>query len=181
VLGRGERLRLSAAVAAVALVALAAAAAAVAGHAASKDTTAALTGSSQWTSGYAISGSFGGSLGRGTYSGTLTAGASVTTPTCGPVCAAVAGGITFSTRTGDFTASVQPGGIVSMEDIASHSFRNFRVQLIIVGGTRHYAHLRGRLSLSYESVWTHEWVDGVFVDDIADTGTLTGTIRSSAR
>jgi hypothetical protein len=30
-------------------------------------------------------------------------------------------------------------------------------------------------------VWTHEWVGGVFVDDIADTGTLTGTMRSSAR
>lgn len=180
-LGRGERLRLSAVVAAVALVALAAAGAAAAGHAASKDDTAALTGSSQWTSGYAISGSFGGSLGRGTYSGTLTAGDPFTTPTCGPVCAAVAGGITFSTRAGDLTAAVQPGGIVSMEDIASHSFRTFRLQLRIVGGTRRYAHMRGRLSLSYESVWTHEWVGGVFVDDIADTGTLTGTIRSSAR
>ena len=177
-LGRGERLRLSAAVAAVALVA---AAAAVAGHAASMDTTAALTGSSEWTSGYVISGSFGGSVGRGTYSGTLTAGAPFTTPTCGPVCAAVTGGITFSTRAGESTAVVRPGGIVSMEDIASHSFRNFRLQLIIVGGTRNYAHMRGRLSLSYESVWTHEWVNGVFVDDIADTGTLTGTIRSSAR
>ena len=180
-LGRGERLRLSAAVAAVALVALAAAGAAAAGHAGSKDNTAALTGSSQWTSGYAISGSFRGSLGRGTYSGTLTAGASFTSPTCGPVCAAVTGGITFSTRTGDFTADVEPGGIVSMEDIASHSFRTFRLQLRIVDGTGRYAHTRGRLSLSYESVWTHEWVDGVFVDDIADTGTLTGTIRSSAR
>ena len=91
------------------------------------------------------------------------------------------GGITFSTRSGDFTATVQPGGIVSMEDIASHSFRNFRLHLLIVGGTRRYANMRGRLSLSYESVWTHEWVNGVFVDETADTGTLTGTIRSSAR
>jgi hypothetical protein len=66
----------------------------------------------------------------------------------------VTGGITFSTRAGDFTATVQPGGIVSMEDIASHSFRNFRLHLLIVGGTRRYANMHGRLSLSYESVWT---------------------------
>ena len=179
--GRGERLRLSVAVATVALVALAAAAAAAAGHAASKDDAAALTGSSDWTSGYAISGRFAGSFGRGTYSGTLTAGDPFTTPTCGPLCAAVTGSITFSTRSGDITAAVQPGGIVSMDDIPSHSFRNFSLELLIVGGTRRFEHMRGRLSVSYESVWTHQFVNGVFVDEIVDTGTLTGTIRSPVR
>ncbi len=175
-LGRGERLRLAAAVAAVALAACAAAGAALA--AGSKERTTALTGSSQWASGYAIAGTFDGGLGRGTYSGTMTAaGASFTSSTCGPVCAPLAGSITFSARAGSLTGSVQPGSVVSIEDIASHSFRDFRVQLRIVGGTGRYAHARGRLSLTYSSVWRHEWVDGVFVEGIADAGTLIGAIR----
>jgi hypothetical protein len=174
--GRGDGLRLSAAVAAVALAACLAAGAALA--AGPKDRPTALTGSSQWTSGYAIAGAFDGGLGRGTYSGTMTvAGAPFTSSTCGPVCAPLAGSISFSGRAGTLTASVQPGSVVSMEDIASHSFRDFRVQLRVVGGTGRYAHARGRLSLTYSSVWTHEWVNGAFVDGIADAGTLTGTIR----
>jgi len=174
--GRGERLRLSAAAAVVALIALATAAAAVA--AGPREKATGLTGSSQWASaGYAISGTVEGGLGRGTYSGALTvAGASFTSATCGPVCAAVSGSITFSTRAGGLTASVQRGSVVSMEEIASHSFRDFRLQLRIVGGTGRYAHARGPLSLSYSSVWEHEWVNGAFVDDIADAGTLAGTI-----
>ena len=124
--GRGERLRLSAAAAVVALIALATAAAAVA--AGPREKATGLTGSSQWASaGYAISGTVEGGLGRGTYSGALTvAGASFTSATCGPVCAAVSGSITFSTRAGGLTASVQRGSVVSMEEIASHSFRDFQ-------------------------------------------------------
>lgn len=174
-LGRGEGLRRSAAVAAVALAACVAAGATLA--AGPKEQATALTGSSQWTSGYAIAGTFDGGLGRGTYSGTMTAGASFTSSTCGPVCAPLSGSITFSGRAGTLVASVQQGSVVSMEDIASHSFRDFRVQLRVVGGTGRYAHAHGRLSLSYSSVWTHEWVNGVFVEGIADAGTLFGTIR----
>jgi hypothetical protein len=175
-LGRGKGLRLTAAVAAVALAACVAAGAALA--AGPKERTTGLTGSSRWTTGYAIAGTFDGGLGRGTYAGTMTAsGASFTSSTCGPVCAPLAGSITFSGRSGSWTASVQPGSVVSMEDIASHSFRDFRVQLRIVGGTGRYAHARGRLSLTYSSVWTHEWENGAFVNGIADAGTLVGTIR----
>jgi hypothetical protein len=176
-LGRGERLRLPAAASVVALAACVAAGAAVAVGPKARPT--ALTGSSQWTTGYAIAGTFDGSLGRGTYAGTMTAsGVSFTSSTCGPVCAPLAGSITFFARGGSWTGSVQPGSVVSMEDIASHSFRDFRVQLRIVGGTGRYAHARGRLSLTYSSVWTHEWENGLFVDGIADAGTLVGTIRS---
>jgi hypothetical protein len=179
-LGRGERLRPSAAVAAVAIAACVAAGAALA--AGPRERATALTGSSQWTSGYAIAGTFDGGLGRGTYSGTMTAaGPTFTSSTCGPVCAPLAGSITFSGRVGTLTASVQPGSVVSMEDIASHSFRDFRVQLRVVGGTGRYAHARGRLSLTYSSVWTHEWVNGVFDDGIADAGTLTGTLTGTLR
>ena len=120
-LGRGERLRPSAAVAAVAIAACVVAGAALA--AGPRERATALTGSSQWTSGYAIAGTFDGGLGRGTYSGTMTAaGPTFTSSTCGPVCAPLAGSITFSGRVGTLTASVQPGSVVSMEDIASHSF-----------------------------------------------------------
>jgi hypothetical protein len=175
--GRGERLRLAAAAAGVVLVALVTAVAAVA--AGPREKATGLTGSAQWaSSGYAISGTIEGGLGRGTYSGALTAtGASFTSATCGPVCAPVSGSITFSTRAGGLTTSVRNGSVVSMEEIASHSFRDFRLQLRIVGGTGRYAHARGMMSVSYSSVWTHEWVNGVFVDSIADAGTLTGTIR----
>jgi hypothetical protein len=175
-LGRGERLRLGAAVATVALAVLAAGAAGALG-ASARDKVGALTGTSQWTPGYVLSGTFDGGFGRGTYSGALAAGASFTSSTCGPVCAGLTGSMTFSTRTGSFTGTVQPGSVVSMEDIASHSFRDFRVQLKVVGGTGRYAHARGRLSLTYSSVWTHDWEGGVPVDAIADAGTLVGTIR----
>ena len=98
-LGRGERLRPSAAVAAVAIAACVVAGAALA--AGPRERATALTGSSQWTSGYAIAGTFDGGLGRGTYSGTMTAaGPTFTSSTCGPVCAPLAGSITFSGRVG---------------------------------------------------------------------------------
>ena len=53
-------------------------------------------------------------------------------------------------RQGRHPHRVRPAGsVVSMEDIASHSFRDFCVQLRVVGGSGRYAHARGRLSLTY--------------------------------
>jgi hypothetical protein len=84
----------------------------------------------------------------------MTAGASFTSPTCGPVCAAVTGGITFST--GPATSRLMSSRAASsMEDIASHC-STFRLQLRIVDGTGRYAHTGAAESL-HESVWTHEW------------------------
>ena len=147
----------------------------------SKDREADLTGSSTWSTApvaYTLSGRLDGNLGRGTYTGTLTPGSTVfTTPTCGPVCADVTGSLTVSTPGGRFTAVVQPGGVVSMEDIASHSFRDFTLVLRITAGTGRYSHANGLLRLAYSSVWTHTFVNGVFVDEIADTGTLAGKPR----
>jgi hypothetical protein len=166
------------------LAAAALAAAAVAGiadagvAAGSKEKDARLTGSSTWSTSYTVSGRFDGSLGHGTYTGTLTPGSSVfTTATCGPLCANVTGSITFATRDGRFTATVQPGSVVSTEEIASRSFRDFTLALRIVGGTGLYSRTTGRLSLTYSSVWTHTWVNGVRVDRIDDAGTLVGTLH----
>jgi hypothetical protein len=170
------------AVATVALVALAAAAGAgAATRTGPDDRTAALSGSSGWSPGYTISGSFEGTFGRGTYAGTLTTGvAHYTTPTCGPVCSAVTGSITFSMRAGDLSAAARPGSAVVLEDIASHSIRGFSLKLRIVGGTGRYARARGSLTLSYSSVRTHTWVDGVFVDSVTDAGALSGKVQIPA-
>jgi hypothetical protein len=145
---------------------------------ASKEKQAALNGTSEWSSVYAISGTFDGKLGHGTYSGTLVPGSTTfATDTCGPVCADVAGTITFTTNRGSFTAEVQPGGLVQLDDIASHSTRAFSLDLEIVDGTRRYSRADGALRLSYTSVWTHTTVNGVFVDEIEDTGTLVGKLH----
>ena len=169
------------------LAAAALAAAAVAGGAEAASASglsqkeARLTGSSIWSSApatYALSGRLDGTLGHGTYTGTLTPGSSVfTTPACGPLCADVTGSLIVSTRDGRFRALVQPGGVVSMEDIASRSFRDFTLQLRIVSGTGRFARRSGLLSLTYSSVWIHTNVNGVYVDKIEDTGTLVGTFR----
>jgi hypothetical protein len=144
-----------------------------------KDKEAALTGSAVWSdSDFAISGRFDGKLGHGTYTGTLTAGDTrFSTPTCGPVCADVTGTIRFVGNGGRFTAEVQPGGLVQFEDIASHSFRDFTLELRIVDGTGRYSHADGVLSLSYSSVWTHTTINGVDVNRIDDTGTLAGSLH----
>lgn len=171
-------------VAAFAFVAALVAGVAVAGTAtASKDKTATLTGTSTWLPNevYAIGGTYNGQgqLGDGTYSGTLTGGP----PTfpgpagCGPVCEDVTGTITFSAKKGDLTVSAQPGSELALEEIASHSFRDFALDLEVVSGTRGYAHASGRLTLVYHSVWTHTFIEGVFVSVIADSGTLTGNLR----
>jgi hypothetical protein len=135
----------------------------------------ALTGTAEWAGqSTTIHGTFSGRLGRGTYTGTLQAGDPFTSSDCGPVCAPVTGTITFSSSRGDFTATVQPQSIVALEEIASHSFRDFTLALAVVSGKRSYAHARGSLVLSYESVWEHDTVDGVFVNVISDQGTLSG-------
>jgi hypothetical protein len=142
---------------------------------ASKAKQAALNGTSEWSSVYAISGTFDGKLGHGTYSGTLAPGSTTfATDTCGPVCADVTGTITFTTERASFTAEVQPGSLVQLDDIASHSTRTFSLDLEIVDGTGRYLHAGGRLSLDYVSVWTHTVVNGVPVNEIDDTGTLAG-------
>lgn len=150
---------------------------------ASKDKTAVLTGTSTWLPSevYTIGGTYNGEgqLGSGTYSGTLTGGPP-TDPRpdgCGPVCEDVTGTITFSAKKGDLTVSAQPGSELALEEIASHSFRDFALDLQVVSGTRGYAHASGRLSLVYHSVWTHTFIDGVFVSVIVDSGTLTGGLR----
>jgi hypothetical protein len=171
-------------VAAVAVVAALVAGVAEAGTTtAAKDKTAVLTGTSTWLPNevYAIGGTFNGEgqLGDGTYSGTLTGGP----PTfpgpggCGPVCEDVTGTITFSAKKGDLTVSAQPGTELALEEIASHSFRDFALDLEVVSGTRGYAHASGRLTLVYHSVWTHTFIDDVFVSVIVDSGTLTGDLR----
>ena len=165
---------------AAALIAAAATAgvARAAGASVPKQKEAALAGSSTWSTSYTVSGRFDGSLGHGTYTGTLTPGSGVfTTATCGPVCANVTGSMTFSTRDGRFTAVAQPGSVVGTEEIASRSFRGFTLSLRVVGGTGPYAHATGRLSLTYSLVWTHTWVNGVYVDRIDDTGALAGSPR----
>ncbi|MGE5273755.1 MAG: hypothetical protein ACM3QU_08340 [Verrucomicrobiota bacterium] len=59
----------------------------------------------------------------------------------------------------------------------SHSFRDFTLVLRITGGTGRYSHAGSLLSLTYSSVWTHTFVNGVYVDEIEDTGTLVGRPR----
>jgi hypothetical protein len=161
----------------VALVAVVVAGAAFAGTTIrSKDKSATLTGTAVWSlQTYTIAGAFEGELGRGTYTGTLTGGPDFTTPTCGPVCEDVTGTITFSAKNGDFTAEVQTGSFVALEDIRSHSVRDFTLELDVVSGTRGYAHASGALSLAYTSIWEHQFVNGVFIDEIVDSGTLTGS------
>jgi hypothetical protein len=165
----------TAAVAAVTVVGVAAAAP-LGSTAPAKDKEAALTGTSEWSSpDYVISGRFDGKLGRGTYSGMLTAGSSTfSTLTCGPVCADVTGTITFAANGGRFTVAVQPGSLVRLEDIASHSVRDFTLELSVVAGTGRYSHADGSLRLSYSAVWTHTTINGVFVNTIEDTGTVVG-------
>jgi len=158
-------------VTALALVVFLLSAAAVAG------TETTLTGTSEWSiasTSWPIHGTFEGKLGRGTYAGTLNGGDPFTTTDCGPVCEDITGTITFSTKRCDFTAAAESGSVVALQDIASHSFRNFTLTLSVVSGTRSYAHANGTLSLSYTSTWEHEFVDGVFVSVISDLGTLTG-------
>lgn len=163
----------------VSFVAVLTASAGVAGTTmSSKSKTASLTGTSVWSSQtYTIAGTFEGKLGYGAYTGTLNGGPDFTTPTCGPVCEDVTGTITFSAKNGDFTAAVQPGSVVALEEIASHSFRHFTLDLTVVSGTGSYKHANGRLTLSYASVWEHQFVGGVFVSDIEDSGTLSGRAR----
>lgn len=144
-----------------------------------KDKEAALTGSAVWSDAdFMVSGRFDGTFGHGTYRGTLTAGsARFSTPTCGPVCTDVTGTITFRGNGGRFTAEVQPGGLVSLQDIASHSFRNFTLELRVVAGTGRYSHVDGTLDLAYSSVWTHTAINGVDVNRIDDTGKLGSSLH----
>jgi hypothetical protein len=148
------------------------------------DTT--LAGTAEWTGGTvgvptvtAIHGTFDGKLGRGTYEGTLTGGAAFTTGECGPVCEPITGAITFSGSRGSFTGVVQPGSVVALQDIASHSWRTFTLTLSVTDGTRGYAHASGLLTLSYTSTFAHYFDPEAddWVRTISDSGTLTGDLR----
>jgi hypothetical protein len=145
-----------------------------------------LVGTAEWSGGtFAdpsttthVHGTFDGPLGKGTYEGTLVGSPTATTGSCGPVCQSVTGAITFSGHRGSFTGVVQPGSVVGLQDIASHSFRNFDLTLGVTDGTRGYAHADGVLSLSYTSTWAHFFdSDGNFINEITDEGTLTGSLR----
>jgi hypothetical protein len=142
-----------------------------------------LTGTSDWGAETStgtttmVHGTFGKHLGKGTYAGTLSGGASYTTYDCGPVCQPVTGTITFSTKHGTFTVAAQSGSFVRLEDTASHSWRYFTLSLVVVGGTGSYAKAHGMLALSYTSTWEHDFVDGVNIDEVVDSGTLTGKVH----
>jgi hypothetical protein len=167
----------------LALVAFLSCAVAVAG------TTTTLAGTAEWSGGTlsqpetitVIHGTFAGKLGKGTYEGTLTGGPSFITTPCNlaPDCQPVTGTITFSGHRGSFTGVVQPGSLVGLIDIASHSFRNFDLALRVTDGTRGYATADGLLSLTYTSTWAHYFDPELnqFINTITDEGTLTGSLR----
>jgi hypothetical protein len=165
----------------LALVAFTISAVAVAG------TATTLTGTAEWSGGTletpatttVIHGTFDGPLGKGTYEGTLVgADAPTSTPCNGPVCQPVTGSITFSGHRGSFTGVVQPGSVVGLIGIASHSFRNFDLTLRVTNGTRGYTNASGLLTLSYTSTWAHFFdSEGNFINTITDQGTLTGSLR----
>ena len=145
-----------------------------------------LTGTAEWSGGTVdtstttvVRGTFDGKLGKGTYEGTLAGGAPFTTALCGPICEPIAGTIAFSANRGSFTGVVQPGSVVALQDIASHSWRAFTLTLAVTGGTRGYAHASGLLTLSYTSTWSHFFDPQalVFISEITDSGTLTGDLH----
>jgi hypothetical protein len=162
----------------VALLALSSAAAAGA------DRSATLAGTSEWSDASThVYGTFDGTLGKGTYDGTLEGEAPFTSGDCGPVCETVTGSITFSASRGSFTAVVQPGSVVALTDIASHSWRTFTLTLGVADGTRGYAHLNDRvLTLSYTSEWAHyfDFDTLQFISTISDSGTLTAAAGAAS-
>jgi hypothetical protein len=175
---RGRRLAFASVFVAIAVVISSLTLAATAGARGGVDNSTSLAGTSEWTDQTtAIHGTFSGRLGTGTYAGNLSQVLTGTTNWCGPLCFTVTGEITFSSNRGDFTAVVEPGSLMREQDIASTSFREFVLQLTVVDGTRSYKHAEGELSLSYGSTWTHTVVDGVFVNEINDEGSLTGNPR----
>jgi hypothetical protein len=166
------------------------------GAIASSGTT--LTGTAEWTdvglsTTTTIHGTFTGKMGNGTYSGTLAGGPPVVPNTdfCGPVCENVTGTITFSSKRGDLTATVEPGSVVGLFGGGSTATKTFSLTLNVISGTRSYAHADGTLSLFYADgtlslfyVSTHfvGFVVGpggelIFIDTIHDSGTLTGNPR----
>jgi hypothetical protein len=145
-----------------------------------------LVGTAEWSGGTlenpatttVIHGTFDGPLGKGTYEGTILGADSPTSANCDPVCQPASGSITFSGHRGSFTAVVQPGSVVGLVEIPSHSFRNFDLTLRVTDGTRGYAHADGLLSLLYTSTWAHFFdSNGNFINTITDQGTLTGQLH----
>jgi hypothetical protein len=151
--------------------------------------TTTLTGTSEWTgpafpdleTSTVVHGTFDGMLGKGTYEGTLLGGPSFITPPCdlAPFCEPVTGTITFSGHRGSFAGIVQPGSLVGLQDIASHSWRYFELTLRVTDGTRSYQNADGLLSLTYTSTWAHYYDADAnqFVRTVSDEGTLTGDLR----
>jgi hypothetical protein len=151
--------------------------------------TTTLSGTAEWTgpafpdleTSTVVHGTFDGKLGKGTYEGTLIGWPSFITTPCdlAPFCEPVAGTITFWGHRGSFTGLVQPGALVGLQDIASHSWRYFDLTLRVTDGTRSYKNATGLLSLTYTSTWAHYFdADaGQFISTISDEGTLTGDLR----
>ena len=174
-------MRRSAVLLSIALIALSSAAVAVAATG-----TTTLTGTSEWSgltfehqeSTTVIHGTFTGRLGKGTYEGTLNGGPWLAG--CGPVCADVTGSITFSSNRGTFTGIVQPGSLLEALFGSGQDVRSFMLTLSVVDGTRAYSHADGKLlTLTYDSVFSHYFDPTLnqFVNEINDSGTLTGTLH----
>jgi hypothetical protein len=166
-------------VAALAFSAVLVAGAAVAGTTtASKEKEATLSGTSAGYPTTTISGTFEGNLGQGTYAGTLTLGAPYFNPgdLCyGPICQDVEGTITFSAKGGDFTAAVEPGGVVGTDGTPHITQQVYELNLEVESGTRGYGHEKGEMTLRYTSD-TH-FDDFGEVTFVEDSGTLTGSPR----
>jgi hypothetical protein len=166
-------------VAALTVAAVLAAGAAVAGTTtASKEKAATLSGSSVGYPTTSISGTFEGKLGQGTYAGTLTLGPTYVNSgdlCSGPICQDVQGTITFSAKNGDFTASVQPGGVVGTDSTPHITQQIYELSLDVESGTQAYAHAKGELTLNYTSD-TH-FDDFGEITFVEDSGTLTGNPR----
>jgi len=115
--------------------------------------------------------------GVGTYSGTLNAGDYFTTETCGPQCALVTGALTFDTKQGSFTASLDAGSYLYVNVIGSGTYYTMVFDLTVTDGTKSYAHASGQFSLQYSSSLQN---DGYFPCDpppctVHDAGELTGS------
>jgi hypothetical protein len=169
-----------------ALVAFAAALAVVAGATAGKgqEVNWRLQGAATWTPN-TVPGIYnvrtfdvhGTVEGVGTYSGTLTAGTYYSTNECGPQCAPITGTITFVTKRGTITTTVDEG-VVSVIVIGSGTYYSFTLTLSILDGTKRYKHTSGDLNLLYGSSLQN---DGYFPCDpspctVQDGGDLTGII-----
>jgi len=113
----------------------------------------------------------------GTYSGTLNAGDYFQTETCGPECAPVTGSLTFVTKQGSFTATLDSSSYLYVNVIGSGTYYTMVLDLTVSDGTKSYSHASGEFSLQYSSSLQN---DGYQPCDpspctVHDAGELTGS------